>query len=177
MKKFICLFTFLSFVFLPAFCLAQEESKAEDASKAANQEVSQEGEEQKEEVRVKFAPANRRDPFLSRDEVAIIERKRRADMDKRERERKAKEDAIIAAKKAEEERAKKEAYLRENPHLAVMSKIKIQGLMGDEAQINNDFKAVGDKVFGATITKITGSKVYFRYKGKDFSMSMPKPKD
>ena len=179
MNKIFCLFLLLSFVLLPGLCLAQEEAKPAEATEtepAVEQEAAQ-GTEKKEEVKVKFAPSNRRDPFLSRDEVATIERNRRLDIDKKEKERKAREDAIKAAQRAEEERLKKEEYLKANPHLAVMSKIKIQGLMGDEAQINNDFKAVGDKVLGATITKITSSRVYFRYKGKDFSLSMPKPKD
>lgn len=168
MRKFFSLYACLMVVLLPAFCFAQEEPKQEDKKEAT---------EQQEEARVKFAPANRRDPFLSRDEVSTIERNRRAEMERIEKERKAKEDALIATRKAEEERLKREEYLKANPHLAVMSKIKIQGMMGDEVQINNDFKGVGDKVAGATITRITGTKIYFKYKGKDFSMSIPKQKD
>lgn len=168
MKKIFSLYALLIFVLLPAFCLAQEEPPKQE-NKA---EVSEKKAE--EEQRVKFAPTNRRDPFLSKDEVAMIEKNRRAEMERIEKERKAKEDALIAARKAEEERIKREQYLKENPHLAVMSKIKIQGVMGDEAQINNDFKGVGDKVAGATITKITDNKIYFKYKNKSFSMSIPK---
>jgi hypothetical protein len=50
-------------------------------------------------------------------------------------------------------------------------------MMGDEVQINNDFKGVGDKVAGATITKITNTKIHFKYKGKDFSLPIPKAKE
>lgn len=146
-------------------------------NKEAATPANQDAQEDKEDVKVKFDPANKRDPFLSREEVSKIERDRRADAERIEKERKAKEDALIAARDAEKARIEREAYLKANPHLAIVGKIKIQGMMGDEVQINNDFKAVGDKVAGATITKITGTRIFFKYKGKDFSMPIPKPKD
>jgi len=146
-------------------------------NKEAAAPVNQDAQEEKEDARVKFDPSNKRDPFLSKEEVSKIERDRRADAERIEKERKAKEAALIAARDAEKARIEREAYLKANPHLAIVGKIKIQGMMGDEVQINNDFKAVGDKVAGATITKITGTRIYFKYKGKDFSMSIPKPKE
>ena len=170
MRKLFFLNIFLSFVFIPCLCLAQ----AANAEQAQTQETDS---QKKEEIKVKFAPTNKRDPFLSREEVSSIERARRAEIERIEREKKAKEDALIAARDAEKARLEREAYLKANPHLAIIGKIKIQGMMGDEVQINNDFKAVGDKVAGATITKITGTRIYFKYKGKDFSMPIPKPKE
>lgn len=146
-------------------------------NKDAAKPSSQDAQDEQEDVKVKFDPVNKRDPFLSREEVSKIERERRADAERIEKERKAKEDALIAARDAEKARIEREAYLKANPHLAIVGKIKIQGMMGDEVQINNDFKAVGDKVAGATITKITGTRIYFKYKGKDFSMPIPKPKE
>lgn len=138
---------------------------------------SKETQEQKEDAKVKFDPSNKRDPFLSRDEVSSIERARRAEADRLEKERKAKEAALIAARDAEKARIEREAYLKANPHLAIVGRIKIQGMMGDEVQINNTFKAVGDSVAGATITRITGTRIFFKYKGKDFSLPIPKPKE
>lgn len=170
MKKIFFLFIFISFVLLPLFCFAQEDSTSAEQSEAQMDQIQN-------NVKVKFSPSNKRDPFLSRDEVSTIERNRRAEMDRIAREKKAKEDALIAARKAEEDKLKREAYLKENPHLAIIGKIKIQGMMGDEVQINNTFKGVGDKVAGATITKITGSRIYFKYQGKTFSLPIPKPKD
>ena len=172
MNKIFSLFIFLGFVLLPVLCLAQGVPAATEATQTEKEQV-----QPKEEQRVKFAPTNKRDPFLSRDEVSTIERNRRAEMERIEKERKAKEDALIAARDAEKAKAEREAYLKANPHLAIVSKIKIQGMMGDEVQINNDFKGVGDKVAGATITKITNTKIYFKYKGKDFSLPIPKPKE
>ena len=166
------LFSLLIGVFFLAFV-----QNAFAQNKEAAAPASQEAQEEKEDVRVKFDPVNKRDPFLSKEEVSKIERERRADAERIEKERKAKEDALIAARDAEKARIEREAYLKANPHLAIVGKIKIQGMMGDEVQINNDFKAVGDKVAGATITKITGTRIYFKYKGKDFSMPIPKQKD
>lgn len=170
MRKLFFLNIFLSFVFIPCLCLAQD-ANAEQA------QIQEKDSQKKEEIKVKFAPTNKRDPFLSREEVSSIERARRAEIERIEREKKAKEDALIAARDAEKARIEREAYLKANPHLAIIGKIKIQGMMGDEVQINNDFKAVGDKVAGATITRITGTRIYFKYKGKDFSMPIPKPKE
>lgn len=170
MRKLFFLNIFLSFVFIPCLCLAQD-ANAEQA------QIQEKDSQKKEEIKVKFAPTNKRDPFLSREEVSSIERARRAEIERIEREKKAKEDALIAARDAEKARIEREAYLKANPHLAIIGKIKIQGMMGDEVQVNNDFKAVGDKVAGATITRITGTRIYFKYKGKDFSMPIPKPKE
>ncbi|MBQ4493948.1 MAG: hypothetical protein II972_05060 [Elusimicrobiaceae bacterium] len=170
MKRIFSLYILVNFALLPCLGFAQENTEKKEPA-------SEQTEASKEEGRVKFSPTNRRDPFLSRDEISTIERNRRAEMERIEKERKAKEDALIAARDAEKAKAEREAYLKANPHLAIISKIKIQGMMGDEVQINNDFKGVGSKVAGATITKITGTRIYFKYKGKDFSLPIPKPKD
>ena len=172
MKKTLFLTMLSLFVLYPVFCFAQ----AEDAQKAENSQ-EETNKNKKEEIKVQFSPKNKRDPFLSREEVATIEKLRREAIDKIEREKKAKQDALIAARNAERARLEREAYLKANPHLAIVGRIKIQGMMGDEVQINDDFKGVGDKVVGATITKITGTRIHFKYKGKDFSLPIPKSKD
>lgn len=171
MKKLFYLALLSIFAFMPVLCFAQIEITEKAADAKTEKKVK------KEDSRVQFAPKNKRDPFLSRDEVASIEKARRAEIERIAKEKKAKEDALIAAKKAEEDRVAREAYLKANPHLAIVGKIKIQGMMGDEVQINNDFKGVGDKVAGATITKITGTRIFFNYKGKDFSLPIPKQKE
>lgn len=178
MNKILSLLIFFTFISIPLLGLAQEEvANANPQTEETQVSEKKEDDQKKEEKRVIFQPKNKRDPFLSRDEVSSIERARRAEADRIEKERKAKEDALIAARDAEKAKKEREEYLKANPHLAIVGKIKIQGMMGDEVQINNDFKAVGNKVFGATITKITGTRIYFKYKGKDFSMPIPKPKE
>ena len=171
MKKLFYLALLSILVFMPVLCFAQIEVTEKTVDTNAEKKVK------KEDTRVQFSPKNKRDPFLSRDEVSSIEKARRAEIERIAKEKKAKEDALIAAKKAEEDKIAREAYLKANPHLAIVGKIKIQGMMGDEVQINNDFKGVGDRVVGATITKITGSRIFFKYKGKDFSLPIPKEKD
>ena len=172
MKRSFCVILLIVFVLTPVLCFAQIETsvKSEEQQESVKKD-------KKEETRVQFSPKNKRDPFLSRDEVSSIERARRAELDRIEKEKKAKEQALIAARDAEKARLERDAYLKANPHLAIVGKIKIQGMMGDEVQINNDFKGVGDKVAGATITKITGTRIFFKYKGKDFSLPIPKSKE
>lgn len=172
MRNIIFLIVLSSFIFSPVLGFAQIEVSAKSEENKAESKK-----DKKNEVRVQFLPKNKRDPFLSRDEVANIEKARRAEIERIAREKKAKEEALIAARKAEEDQIAREAYLKANPHLAIVGKIKIQGMMGDEVQINNDFKGVGNKVAGATITKITGTRIFFKYKGKDFSLPIPKQKD
>lgn len=172
MKIIFSIFILSLFILCPVLSFAQMEVaiKSEEEQEATKKD-------KKEEARVQFSPKNKRDPFLSRDEVSSIERARRAELERIEKEKKDKENALIAARDAEKARIEREAYLKANPHLAIVGKIKIQGMMGDEVQINNDFKGVGDKVAGATITKITGTRIFFKYKGKDFSLPIPKQKD
>ena len=168
--KILFVFLFISFSLVPFLSFAQENQETADKSVA-------EQADKKDEAKVKFSPKGTRDPFLSKEEMEARDKARRAELARIEREKKAKADAIIAAQKAEQARREREAYLKANPHLAIVNKINIQGMMGDEVQINNDFKAVGEKVLGATITKITSTKIFFKYKGKEFSMPIPQPKE
>jgi hypothetical protein len=179
MKKLFSLIIAFSFILLSVFALAEEKTAAEAVSdsKQGTEAAAKKDTEKKEETKVKFAPKSTRDPFLSKEEVESIEKARRAEIERIEKERRDRENALIAARDAEKARQEREAYLKANPHLAIVNKIKIQGMMGDEVQINNDFKGVGDKVAGATITKITNTKIHFKYKGKDFSLPIPKAKE
>lgn len=182
MKKLFILLTFFSFICGPILGFAQEEAASSEENKApavkeeAQKDASAEG-EKAEEMKVKFAPKNNRDPFLSKEEIERMEKDRRSQIEQIEKNKRERERALIAEREAEKARLEKEAYYKANPQLAIIKKIKIQGMMGDEVQINNDFKGVGDKVFGATITKITNTKIHFKYKGKDFTMPIPKSQD
>ena len=182
MKRLFILLVFFSFICGPLLGFAQEEAASSEekntsaVKEEAQKDAAAEG-EKPEEMKVKFAPKNNRDPFLSREEIEKMEKDRRSQIEQIEKNKRDRERALIAEKEAEKARLEKEAYYKANPQLAIINKIKIQGMMGDEVQINNDFKGVGDKVFGATITKITNTKIHFRYKGKDFSMPIPKSKD
>ena len=120
-----------------------------------------------------FSPVSKRDPFLSREEVASIEAARQAEIKRLEDERKQLE-MQEKARLAEEERLRKIAEeLAKNPARAIINKIRIDGFVGNEAIINGQFKSVGDSVLGAKITKITQSNITFIYKGQTFTKKMP----
>ena len=131
MKKIISMFILFSFVSVPLVSFAQEDAKkevkqevqkevgAKDAS-AANSEKEK---DVKEDSKVKFSPKNTRDPFLSKEEVEKIERARRAEVEKVERERREREKAAIAAREAEKAKLEREAYLKANPHLAIVQSL------------------------------------------------------
>ena len=147
-----------AFIFLlqPCLIFAQEAAQPQQAG-----------------ARRAFAPVNKRDPFLSREEVASIEAARQAEMRRLEDERRQLE-VQERARLAEEERLRKLAEeLAKNPARAIINKIKIDGFVGNEAIINGQFKSVGDTVLGAKITKITHDNVTFIYKGQTFSKKMP----
>lgn len=116
-----------------------------------------------------YNPAVNRDPTLSVEEQKKVEAQRiareKAALDAQRAAEKAAKDA------AERERLRKEReeYLRNNPHLAIYDRLKMQGIIGVEVLINDKMYGVGATVLGAKITKITDNEVFFSYKGRTFS--------
>jgi hypothetical protein len=120
-----------------------------------------------------FAPETKRDPFMSQQEVESREAERLAEQKRRESERKRLEDEEKARRAAIEKQRLLEEELRKNPARQIINKIRIEGIVGNEAIINGGFKGVGDSVLGAKITKVSGSGVTFIYKGQTFVKRLP----
>lgn len=131
-----------------------------------------------EEQTIKFAPKNARDPMLSKEEVAQIEKERRAQIEAKAAAEKEQAQIRACQKKAEKAKIAREKCLKDKPYLSIIEQIKIQGTFGDEVQINNDFKPVGSQIKvddkgkkgNVKITKVTEKNVSFKYEGKNFSL-------
>lgn len=155
---FVCLsmvFAFALYAQQPAAHAAPEKPAAQKAAGAT------------------FAPVNKRDPFLSREEVGTIEQARLAEIKRREAERKRIEEEERARLAELERQRLLEEELAKNPARAVINRIRIDGIVGAEAIVNGDFKAVGDSVLGAKITKVSDSSVTFVYQGQTFVKKLP----
>jgi len=123
--------------------------------------------------RVVFSPTNNRDPFLSMEEVDTIEKARLAEQ-KRLADEKKRLEALEKKRQAElEEQRRREEELKRNPARAVIDKIKIDGILGNEAIVNGEVVSKGGTVLGAQIVKITDEAVTFVYKGQRFVKKLP----
>lgn len=123
--------------------------------------------------RVVFAPTNNRDPFLSMEEVDTIEKARLAEQ-KRIADEKKRLEELEKQRRAElEEQRRREEELKRNPARAIIDKIKIDGILGNEAIINGEVVPKGGTVLGAQVIKITDNAVTFVYKGQKFVKKLP----
>lgn len=165
MKKFLCMFIILG---IPLCSFSQVKKESVAASKPVKAATANAVPVKK----VSFVP-NRRNPFLSKEEVRKIEEQIKADQRRREAEAEARERAA----KAEQERLLKEQMLKEEleryPARAVMYKISVDGILGKEAIVNGEVVAIGDKVLDAKIISITDDSVWFVYKGQRFERKLP----
>lgn len=126
-----------------------------------------------EKKEVRFAPKNSRDPFLSREEVDTIEKARQAEQKRINDERKRMEDAEKAKREAQLKQKEYEEELRRNPARAIMDKISVDGILGNEAIVNGEIKGIGDTVIGAKIVSVSDDSVTFVYKGQRFVKKLP----
>ncbi|MDR0646571.1 MAG: CCDC34 family protein [Elusimicrobiota bacterium] len=117
---------------------------------------------------VTFEPASARDPFLSKDEIASIERMRQDEIKRIEQERKRLLDAERARLAELEEKRRRDEELRKNPAKEIIGRISIDGIVGSEAIINGKFRKIGDTVLGAKVTRVSDTSVTFVYKGQTF---------
>lgn len=122
---------------------------------------------------VKFDPKNKRDPFLSKEEVETIDAARRAEQKRLEEEKRRLEDEARSRHDEMERLKKLEEELKKFPAKAVMYKINVDGILGTEAIINGEIKRPGDTVLGAKITKVSGDSVTFTFKGQTFKRNLP----
>ena len=164
-KKFIYLFLMLC-ITLPLVAQNVEDSKAEAQDNKATEERTINAK------KVVFNPT-KRNPFLSKEEVLMIEQRRKAE------KRRMEEEAAERERLAREERKRllQEQILKEEleryPARAVMYKINIDGILGKEAIVNGEVVSVGAKVLGAKIVAITDDSVWFVYKGQRFERKLP----
>ncbi|MDR0734595.1 MAG: hypothetical protein LBG16_02700 [Elusimicrobiota bacterium] len=120
-----------------------------------------------------FKPETKRDPFMSKQEIELIESARIAEQKRRESERKRLEDQEKARRAEIEKQRLLEEELRKNPAREIINKIRVDGIVANEVIINGSFKGVGDSVLGARITKVSGTGVTFIYKGQTFVKKVP----
>ena len=126
-----------------------------------------------EKKEVRFAPKNSRDPFLSREEVDTIEKARAAEEKRIGDERKRLEDAEKARRDAQMKQKEYEEELKRNPARAIIDKISVDGILGNEAIVNGEIKGIGDVVQGAKIVSVSDNSVTFVYKGQRFVKKLP----
>ena len=166
-KKLIYLFLMMC-IALPVF--AQENK--EEAKEAQSQENKATEEKIISVKRVSFNPT-KRNPFLSKEEVLMIEQRRKAE------KRRLEEEAAERERLAREERKRllQEQILKEEleryPARAVMYKINIDGILGKEAIVNGEVVSIGSKILGAKVVAITDDSVWFVYKGQRFERKLP----
>lgn len=128
--------------------------------------------------KVSFPKEVKRDPTLSDAErISIVEERLRIEREEKARLKKI-ADEEESKRLAEEKRVKREEYLRKNPSVEVIGKIKIQGLIDKEAIINNKIYSVGDRFYVSgnrnpiKIIYIDESYVRFEYKGQRFNKTI-----
>ncbi|NLO91634.1 MAG: hypothetical protein GX410_06555 [Elusimicrobia bacterium] len=115
-------------------------------------------------MNVNFEPAQDRDPMRSPQDFADDEYERNKVKHEEEKRRKA---ALAAAQAANPVPLdpKQQAKL-------VIKSIKLQGIVGDQAIINDKMHSIGEVINGAKITKITPEGVSFTYKSFTFTKKM-----
>ena len=127
----------------------------------------------KEKQVVRFAPKNLRDPFLSREEVDTIEKARAAEEKRVSDERRKLEEAEKARRDAQLKQKEYEEELKRNPARAIIDKISIDGILGNEAIVNGEIKGIGADVMGAKLVSVSDNSVTFVYKGQRFVKKLP----
>ena len=169
--------SFAAFGILPAFAQSKADNSAKPAKAAravgSNSAQAKKKADKSSSQRVVFAPSSSRDPFLSMEEVEVIEKARLAEQ-KRLADEKKRLEELERQRRAEAEKQRLyEEDLKRNPARAVMGKIQIDGIVGTDAIINGKFVSKGDTVEGATIVKVSENSVSFVYKGQKFVKKLP----
>jgi hypothetical protein len=129
----------------------------------------------KAKAKVKFEPTTDRNPFVSKAELEAAERAR---LEKERREAEARAKADLEEKKRQEELKRKRAIELEdlrNPARHIINRIKVSGIIGEDALVNGKIAGKGDKVLGATIERVDSAsgQVHFVFKGQRFKRQMP----
>lgn len=122
--------------------------------------------------KVTFNPG-KRNPFLSQEEVTAIEQNRKAEMRRREEE-KARQMRLAQEEKERLVRLQIEMEERKRyPAREIMDKIRIDGILGNEAIVNSEVVGIGSVVMGAQVVSVTDDSVWFLYKGQRFQRKLP----
>ena len=128
-----------------------------------------------QEIPVKKVSFNtvKRNPFLSKEEIQQIERMRIAEEQRLEAQREAERIAAIEEqKRLIRQRILEEEMLR-HPSREISDKLKINGILGKQAIVNQEVVGIGSKVLGAKVVAITDKSVWFVYKGERFERKLP----
>ena len=117
--------------------------------------------------------ASKRNPFLSKEEIFKIEAMKREEQLRLETQRQEEIRRLEEARiKALREQLKHEEMLR-HPSREVSDKIKVDGILGNDAIVNGQLVSIGNKVLGAKVISVTDSSVWFVYKGERFQVKLP----
>ncbi len=171
MKKLFGIFLALSF---PIVLLAEAPMNEVEQAKKENKTESTKATKVASPTvkKVTFNPGAR-NPFLSMDEVTLIEQRRKAEIRRAEEE---KERQIREAQAEKERLMRLQIEMEERkryPAREIMDKIRIDGILGKDAIVNSEVVGVGSIVLGAKVVAVTDDSVWFLYKGQRFQRKLP----
>ena len=121
---------------------------------------------------VVFNSKTHRDPTLSPDDFLLLQYREQQRLAALEAERQRKLAEERRRREEEERRRQLELARIKDPTREVRGLIHIGGIIGQEVFIGDKVYTIGNKVYGARITKVTPDSVVFSYKGHTFVKKM-----
>lgn len=123
----------------------------------------------KKSPKVIYNPPSRRDPTLSPDDVLLLKHREEERLRAIEAEKKRKLEAEQRRLAELERQRQLELERLRDPSREIRGKIRVNGIIGQEAFIGNKVYTVGKSVLGAQIISIQPDSVVFIYKGQKFT--------
>lgn len=124
---------------------------------------------QKNTPRVEYNPPTDRDPTLSPDDTLLLRHREEERLRALEAERQRKLDEERRRLEELERQRQWELELLRDPSRLIRGRIRVNGIIGQEAFIGNKIYSVGDSVLGARIVEVRPDAVVFVYKGQRFT--------
>lgn len=118
---------------------------------------------------VEYNPPTDRDPTLSPDDTLLLKHREEERLRALEAERQRKIDEERRRLAELERQRQLELERLRDPSREVRGKIRVNGIIGQEAFIGNKIYSVGQSVLGARIVSIQPDAVVFTYKGQQFT--------
>ena len=125
--------------------------------------------EKEKKLLVTYNPPTDRDPTLSPDDTLLLKHREEERLRALEAERRRKiEEERRRLAEIERQRQLELERLRD-PSREIRGKIRVSGIIGQEAFIGNKIYSVGQSVLGARIVSVQPDAVVFTYKGQRFT--------
>ncbi len=118
---------------------------------------------------VVYNPPTDRDPTLSPDDTLLLRHREEERLRALEAERQRKLDEERKRLEELERQRQWELELLRDPSRLIRGRIRVNGIIGQEAFIGNKIYSVGDSVLGARIVEVRPDAVVFVYKGQRFT--------